>query len=167
MSIKQKKGISLIVLVITIIVMIILATAIILTLNGSGIIGKAKEAKTVSDLANAKNVVAVAKAEWDLMDKTKKEDIGKFSTYAESELSKAGFKVGGHGGITVSDSGAINTIYIDTDDTQVIIPEGFTVSSVSTEQTVDTGLVIVDKEGNEFVWVPVPEMDEFSKTKSA
>ncbi len=41
----EKKGISLIVLVITIIVMIILAGAIILALNGSDIIGKATEAK--------------------------------------------------------------------------------------------------------------------------
>lgn len=40
---QTKKGISLIVLVITIIVMIILAGAIILTLNNSGIIGKASE----------------------------------------------------------------------------------------------------------------------------
>ena len=50
----NKKGISLIVLVITIIVMIILATAIILSLNSSNIVEKAKEAKTASDMANAK-----------------------------------------------------------------------------------------------------------------
>ena len=54
----QKKGISLIVLVITIIVMIILAAAIIISLNNTGIIGNANKAvdetneKTVQEIAN-------------------------------------------------------------------------------------------------------------------
>ena len=54
----QKKGISLIVLVITIIVMIILAAAIIISLNNTGIISNANKAvdetneKTVQDIAN-------------------------------------------------------------------------------------------------------------------
>jgi flagellar basal body-associated protein FliL len=56
----NKKGISLIVLVITIIVMIILATAIILSLNSSNISGKATEAKLSSDLANKKEASAFA-----------------------------------------------------------------------------------------------------------
>ena len=66
MSIKQKKGISLIVLVITIIVMIILATAIILSLNGSGIIGKAREAKIASDNATKEEAVSLKLAEYQL-----------------------------------------------------------------------------------------------------
>ena len=41
---KKKQGISLIVLVITIIVMIILAASVVLTLSNSGIINKANEA---------------------------------------------------------------------------------------------------------------------------
>ena len=54
----QKKGISLIVLVITIIVMIILAAAIIISLNNTGIISNANKAvdetneKTVQEIAN-------------------------------------------------------------------------------------------------------------------
>ena len=54
----QKKGISLIVLVITIIIMIILAAAIIISLNNTGIIGNANKAvdetneKTVQEIAN-------------------------------------------------------------------------------------------------------------------
>ena len=43
-NMQEKRGISLIVLVITIIVMIVLAGAIILSLNNSGIIGKANQA---------------------------------------------------------------------------------------------------------------------------
>ena len=60
MKLNNKKGISLIVLVITIIVMIVLAAAIILSLQSSGIIDKANEAKTASDVANAKQLVAMA-----------------------------------------------------------------------------------------------------------
>ena len=66
MKIKQKKGISLIVLVITIIVMIILATAIILALNGSGIIGKAGEAREASDNASKKQAAILKLAEYEL-----------------------------------------------------------------------------------------------------
>ena len=46
---KNKKGISLIVLVITIIVMIILASAVVLTLSNTGIINKANDAVTKTD----------------------------------------------------------------------------------------------------------------------
>ena len=51
MKIEQRKGISLIVLVITIILMIIIATAIILSLNASGVIGRANKAKEKTNLA--------------------------------------------------------------------------------------------------------------------
>ena len=50
---KSKRGISLIVLVITIIVMIILAAAIILSLNNAGIIGNANKAVQETNVANA------------------------------------------------------------------------------------------------------------------
>ncbi len=63
---ENKRGISLIVLVITIIVMIILAAAIILSLNSSGIIGKANEATAKSDAANLKEAASVKLAEYEL-----------------------------------------------------------------------------------------------------
>lgn len=59
----MKKGISLIVLVITIIVMIIIAGAIIISLNSSNVMTKADQAVKDSDLANAKNAVTLAYAE--------------------------------------------------------------------------------------------------------
>ena len=69
---KNKKGISLIVLVITIIVMIVLAGAIILTLNNSGIINKANEAVDKTNMAQIKQIAELAWAEayMDLEDKT-------------------------------------------------------------------------------------------------
>lgn len=62
----EKKGISLIVLVITIMVMIILAGAIILALNGSDIIGKAAEAKESYRGANIKERIEVHNGEREL-----------------------------------------------------------------------------------------------------
>jgi len=156
----SKKGISLIVLVITIIVMIILAAAIILSLNGSGIIDKANEAKTKSDIANAKYTVSLAKAEWDLMDEDEQKSIiGGFKVYAEDKLKDAGYNVGIDGDITVSKDGAVNRVYVGEDNRKAIIPQGFTVSTNELEDTVTEGLVIKDASGNEFVWVPVDVPD--------
>ncbi|MBQ8044394.1 MAG: leucine-rich repeat protein, partial [Clostridia bacterium] len=56
----RNKGISLIVLIITIIVMIILAGSIILTLNNSGIIQKASEAVETANLNEVKNIAQLA-----------------------------------------------------------------------------------------------------------
>ncbi len=58
---KNKKAVSLIVLVITIIVMIILAGTIILSLNNSGIIEKAQSAV---DETNLKEVQTLASLKW-------------------------------------------------------------------------------------------------------
>lgn len=55
----MKKGISLIVLVITIIVLAILAGAIIISLSNQNVISQASEAVTAADLANAKNAATL------------------------------------------------------------------------------------------------------------
>ena len=60
---KEKQGISLIVLVITVIVMVILAGAIVLTLNNSGIIDKATDAVEQTNLATVKELTQMAWAE--------------------------------------------------------------------------------------------------------
>ena len=89
MEIKQKKGISLIVLVITIIVMIILAAAIILSLNSSGIIGKANEATKQSNNANLLQKANVLLAEYELAKQMGDEEVkGKTAT----EYVQAGLK---------------------------------------------------------------------------
>ena len=94
MRIKQKKGISLIVLAITIIVMIILAAAIILSINSSGIIGKANEAKEKTDILSAKEIVAMANGEWLLMSISEQaENGGTFINYAEDKLNEAGYNI--------------------------------------------------------------------------
>lgn len=59
----MKKGISLIVLVITIIVMIIIAGAIILSLNSSNVTGKANWAQVSADRANLQSEFATILAD--------------------------------------------------------------------------------------------------------
>lgn len=56
---SKSKGISLIVLVITIIVMIILAASIILSISNSGLIGKASEGTFKNDLRAAQEELQV------------------------------------------------------------------------------------------------------------
>ncbi len=53
---RNRKGVSLIVLVITIIIMIILAGSIILTLSNNGLITKASDAVKLTDLSNVKKL---------------------------------------------------------------------------------------------------------------
>jgi len=60
---KNKSGISLIVLVITIIVMIILAGSIIISLSNSGIIGKSQEAVDAANLQEVQQIAALAWAD--------------------------------------------------------------------------------------------------------
>ncbi|MBR6689380.1 MAG: type II secretion system protein [Clostridia bacterium] len=59
----QKKGISLIVLVITIIVMIILAAAVVISLNNTGIINRANEAVDSTNTKQVEQIVSLAWAE--------------------------------------------------------------------------------------------------------
>ena len=89
---NQKRGISLIVLVITIVVMIILASAIILSLRSSGIIGRANEAKTKSDAATKREAAAIKLAEYELGVQMGDIDGGAISAndYVKAELEKDG-----------------------------------------------------------------------------
>ena len=168
---KEKRGISLIVLVITIIIMIILAAAVILSLNSSNVVNKATEAKGKSDIANARNVVAMATAEWELMSDTEKAAEpynNSFSEYAKTKLTSAGFTVGSTAGAyEVTNKGEVN-VYPK-------IPDGFRASIYAGENTVAGGLVIYETISvltpdagidttnrdtarttyNQYVWIPV------------
>ncbi len=59
----MKKGISLIVLVITVIVMIILATAVMISLNNADIINKANTATNMHSIKQVEQLVAIAWAD--------------------------------------------------------------------------------------------------------
>lgn len=92
----MKKGISLIVLVITILVLAILAGAIIISLSNTNIIKQASEATAKADLANAKYAVALeyaAAVAKGTDGKAYKEGSTLMGTSDyEAALTKAGFK---------------------------------------------------------------------------
>ena len=66
-KIKQKKGISLIVLAITTIIMIILAAAVILSLNASDTISRAHKARFDNDMSSKREAANVLLAEYNLL----------------------------------------------------------------------------------------------------
>ncbi len=96
----MKKGISLIVLVITIIVLAILAGAIIVSLSSTNVIEQANSAVKKADRANASNVIAMeyaAAVARGTDGKAYKEDGTTIMKQADYEkiLSDQGFKVSG------------------------------------------------------------------------
>ena len=67
---KEKKGISLIVLIVTIIVMIIIAGAVIISLTETNIIDQAETAVEKHNISELKSAANMAYANWLLSDKT-------------------------------------------------------------------------------------------------
>ncbi len=128
---KEKNGITLIALVVTIIVLIILAGVSINMLVGeNGIITQAQKAKEETEQAKEDELRRLTALEAATNLETK--------TIIDKSTGK---------------------------DVPVTIPAGFAVSQVEGENTVKDGLVIIDSEGNEFVWIPV-ELEEGERFES-
>ena len=180
-SINLKKGISLIVLVITIIVMIILASTIILSLSGVNIIEKANEAVRNH---NRQQIATVAQTIWSegyLSNESK-------ASIKEKIVKEVGKNKAEDFNIVVTDLGVIVEDFPEGWENSVSeivngvpIPKGFVISPYDGENTVNEGLVIyalttqeiangvyditktdTDKthqdsleNRNQFVWVPV------------
>ncbi len=163
--IKNKYGVSLIVLVITIIIMIILAGAVILALNNSSIIGRAKESTDKSDRATLKEAANIAYGDW-VIDKEMNGETRSADEYVKEKLKDQGFSADDLELVEIKDDGSIK-VY-----TKPVIPEGFVASDIEGENTVVGGLVIYEgmekvsedadakTTRNQFVWVPV-DISEF------
>ena len=179
----NKKGISLIVLVITIIVMIILAAAIILSLNNARIINKANQAVEWIDLAQVKHLATLAWSDAYLDGKTKQADLKLAVNEALKGIntSKYTIKVTEKGvdvavKMEVPNKWRENIMVIE--DT-VPIPKGFVASPYDGENTKDGGLVIYELHEdetaipetethqvslttrNQYVWIPVEDFSKF------
>ena len=129
---KQKKGITLIALVITIIVLLILTAVSIATLTGdNGILTKAQTAKTETEKASEEEQIKLAAMNATM--NTKKYD------YETGETDEDGNPI------------------------KVPIPAGFAPTEIEGENTVENGFVIVDSKGNEFVWIPVKNEEEYKR----
>ena len=116
----SKKGITLISLVVTIIILLILAGVTIATLTGdNGLLNRASEAKENTQIAS--------------------EDELRNLTILEATTHLEEYE------------------YEDSSGAKITIPAKCAVSKVEGENIIQNGLVIIDSNGNEWVWIEVPK----------
>ena len=183
------KGITLIALVITVIVLLILAGVTIAALSGdNGILQNAGRAKEETEIGNEKDQIGIAVA-------------GTVADNEGGDLTEDKFRtnlVDRQGNdATVTDEGEnLRVKFNDTEREYLVnkitgeieeplkqatpgvpadgmqeydgvkIPDGFTVSEEPTEQDVDKGLVVIAPDGSEFVWVPVEDINDMVMCKN-
>ena len=139
---RSNKGITLIALVITIIVLLILAAVTINALSGdNGILKRAKDAKEQTNEKNQK-------------------EMGKLDDYKSTTDQYADGTGGGSGNGGPGGGSGTNFTNIDTAKSNPAgaVPAGSTVI----EPDAKKGIVIKDKNNNEWVWIEVPKDTAFS-----
>ena len=172
---REKRGITLVALVITVIILLILAGVSIAQITNSGLFSKTQEAVEKSKQAKIKEEVALLLTEWNLDSYTDNTSLEgrQVTTESGATVSYSGGEVtyttanGETYTIRIDENGAMGEVE-EQNETNIQayksrhpeqhIPTGFT----HTTGTASTGYVISDGT-NEFVWIPVP--DEASYTK--
>ena len=146
---KKTKGITLVALVVTIVVLLILATVTInMTLNSNGIFGRAKNATATYKQAELNEIAA-------LNDITTAIDTSLENQNTENTVANS------KGGNIISSTD--NTALKDDGGNIVTVPIGFKVASGSPTKQED-GIVVEDKDGNQFVWIPVASISNYTRT---
>ena len=177
MKIKQAKGITLIALVITIIVLLILAGVTISMLTGeNGILKQATSAKDKTDKSEFEEQVKLAVMASKVNDEgvidltTLEAEINKISgaTITKSAENNLPWTVKkGNYEVTITGEGNTSNTEKDNDDVmenaKKAMPTGGTIDKNTNE---DTGIVMVDSNRNEWVWVEVPAAVFTSATSS-
>ena len=147
MKTKEMKGITLVALVITIVVLLILAgVSINLVLGNNGIIAKAKEAETKSAEASENDLK------------------GMNGLVSEMEGALAGNGSAGSGSGNGGAGGSETGTKVPAEATAETAPYFPDNTFTKKEGTIDKGLVIKDANGNEYVWVVVPRTTAVYKT---
>ena len=152
---KKNQGITLIALIITIIILIILTAVTINNVIGTDLIGFATKA--------VENYTDAAEDEADKVDKL----VGTLDNQGVSDDSivRAGETVTAETKTEETEDG-IKYNYTDAQGRHAMVPAGFKVSTKSSEQYIDDGLVIQDSDGNEFVWVPCYYNEDETETEA-
>ena len=156
---NKNKGITLVALVITIIILLILAGISISALTNTGIFGKAKDAKQKSADAELDQNTKLDSYENEIDNYLPKQNSNKTVEQAKEKVL----------------STEKNIELVDAKENKIVIPAGFKIIGEAT--TVDKGIVIedatVDKEGkptatagSQFVWVPVGKITKADGTKT-
>ena len=193
---KSAKGITLIALVITIIVLLILAGVSIAMLTGqNGILTQAQNASKQTDIGKEKEQIALAYN--GAVTEKQSTDITAADLNDQFKANGTDATASGEGTITVTFGEPSNRAYtidsngnikeakppitleqakvedmlneeenstVKVSDGTFTLPGGFKVAANSGE-TVEEGIVIVDANGNEFVWVPA-EVSEMANMTS-
>lgn len=155
----KNKGITLVAVVITVIILLILAGISISSLTKTGIFEKAKEAKRKSEEESKNQQLEISKYE-----KVLNENSAEKLT--EDKLNKVL-------------STEKNVILLDERGNMFVVPAGFKIVSDSTTNnaiTVEQGIVVEDAtvneddiktetNGSQFVWIPVGEVNKSDGTK--
>ena len=136
---KENKGITLVALVITIIILLILAGISISALTNTGIFEKAKDAKEKSEVAE--------KQQSETLDSYEKE-LNKYTSDNLEENIGVKFEK--------------NTELHDKNGAKIIVPAGFKVVNTD-DLTVEKGIVVEDSKGNQYVWIPCTTEDSKSQ----
>ena len=145
MKTKEMKGITLVALVVTIVVLLILAgVSINLVLGDNGIIAKAKEAQRKSAEASQNDLIG----------------MNELAQQLEEKINGSTGSGSGNGGAGGSGAGT-KVPAEETAETAPYFPDN---TFTKKEGTIDTGLVIQDASGNEYVWVVVPRTTAVYKT---
>ena len=181
-KLTHKKGISLIVLIVTIIVIIILAAAVILTITKNNPVSSAKEATFKEDMANIQdelsmylskkytdNPTSFDKLSVNLSGDTMVTELPSTKKYKDKVSVVKGKLVWAGETENNTEYKWFTEVTGNTSNSEIVkeewkntiasvedgvpIPKGFDYVT----GTKDTGLVIQDKKGNEFVWVPATE----------
>ena len=178
-KLTQKRGISLIVLIITIIVIIILAAAVILTITKNNPVSSAKEATFKEDMSNIQDELSMYiskkytddplsfdKSSVNLSGDTMVTELPSTKKYKDKVSVNKGNLVLNNKKVNLDEKKWFNEVIGNTSNVKeewqdtiasvkygVPIPKGFKYE----KGTKDTGLVIQDEKGNEFVWVPATE----------
>ena len=156
---NKNKGITLVALVITIIILLILAGISISALTNTGIFQKAKDAKQKSADAELDQNTKLDSYENEIDNYLPKQNSNKTVEQAKEKVL----------------STEKNIELVDAKENKIVIPAGFKIIGDAT--TVDKGIVIedatVDKEGNptatagsQFVWVPVGKITKADGTET-
>ena len=175
----QKKSISLIVLIVTIIVIIILAAVVILTITKNNPVSSAKEATFKEDMVSIQdefsmyiskkytdNPLSFEKSSVNLSGDTMVTELPSTKKYKDKVSVNKGNLVLNNKKVNLDEKKWFNEVIGNTSNVKeewqdtiasvkygVPIPKGFKYE----KGTKDTGLVIQDEKGNEFVWVPATE----------
>ena len=178
-KLTQKRGISLIVLIVTIIVIIILAAAVILTITKNNPVSSAKEATFKEDMVSIQdefsmyiskkytdNPLSFEKSSVNLSGDTMVTELPSTKKYKDKVSVNKGNLVLNNKKVNLDEKKWFNEVIGNTSNVKeewqdtiasvkygVPIPKGFKYE----KGTKDTGLVIQDEKGNEFVWVPATE----------